>query len=63
MSFWVLPPSGIPVARTSVQRLTLLEKTTTNIKERMNLYTNAINDRFKEERTITEPNEKPDIDY
>ena len=23
MSFWVLPPSGIPVARTSVQRLTL----------------------------------------
>ena len=63
MSFWVLPPSGIPVARTSVQRLTLLEKTTTNIKERMNSYTNAINDRFKEERNITEPNNKPDIDY
>ena len=29
----------------------------------MNLYTNAINNRFKEERTITEPNDKPDIDY
>ena len=58
MSFWVLPPSGIPVSRTSVQRLTLIEKTTTNIKECMSLYTNTINNKFKEERSVTEPNKK-----
>ena len=63
MSFWVLPPSGIPVSRTSVQRLTLIEKTTTNIKECMSLYTNTINNKFKEERSVTEPNKKTDIDY
>ena len=62
MSFWVLPPSGIPVSRTSVQRLTLLEQETSNIKERMSSYTSAINTRFKEERSVTERHEKPNLD-
>ena len=61
MSYWILPISGIPVSRTSVQRLTLLEKNTEEIRLRMHNFTDAIAVRFKEEFNV-EKDTKPTVD-
>jgi hypothetical protein len=50
MSYYVLPSSGIPVSRTTVQRMTELEKSTEANKKRIIEYDAAIAARFKEER-------------
>ena len=61
MSYWILPISGIPVSRTSVQRLTLLEQNTEEIRLRMRNFTDAVAVRFKEEFNV-EKDTKPTVD-
>ena len=48
MSYWVLPKSGIPIVRTTVQRVTTLQKQTDANKKRFRHYDKAINERFHE---------------
>jgi hypothetical protein len=59
MSYKILPRSGIPVSRTTVQRVTELEKSTEANKARILAYDNAIAQRFKEER-LAKNGDKPD---
>jgi hypothetical protein len=59
MSYYVLPSSGIPVSRTTVQRMTELEKSTEANKKRIIEYDAAIAARFKEER-LGKTGDKPD---
>ena len=49
MSYKVLPRSGTPVSRTTVQRATELEKSTKANKTRIASYDSATAERFKEE--------------
>ena len=65
MSYWVLPASGIPMSRTTVQRVKNLESKT----EKCNffeVYDRAIEDRFNEVyiegNSIDTPNKKPNIE-
>ena len=48
MSYWVLPKSGIPISRTTVQRVTHLETQTDANKKRFEHYDKEINERFHE---------------
>ena len=48
MSYWVLPASGIPMSRTTVQRVTNLEPQTEQFKKRFEVYKRSIADRFNE---------------
>ena len=48
MSYWVLPKSGIPISRTTVQRVTHLETQIDANKKRFEHYDKAINERFHE---------------
>ena len=48
MSYWVLPKSGIPILRMTVQRVTHLETQTDANKKRFEHYYTAINERFHE---------------
>ena len=59
MSYWILPVSGIPISRTTVQRMTELEKSTDVNKARIVKYDEAIAERFKEER-LAKNGDKPD---
>jgi hypothetical protein len=59
MSYWILPVSGIPISRTTVQRMTELEKSTDVNKARILKYDEAIAARFKEER-LAKCGDKPD---
>ena len=52
MSYWVLPSSGIPEARTTVSRVTQLEMKTEANKERFKVYDEQIMKRFKEARLL-----------
>ena len=61
MSYWILPESGIPESRTSVQRLTLLEKGTEANIARMRAFQSKINIRFKEENEVI-PQSQPELD-
>ena len=49
MSYWVLPVSGVPIARTTVQRITNLEAQTAQCKRRFDAYDKHIAERFNEE--------------
>ena len=51
MSYWILPESGIPVSRTTVQRVTYLEICTDASKQRFEVYDKAIKERFHEKYT------------
>ena len=51
MSYWILPASGIPVSRTTVQRVTYLEKCTNAIKQGFKVYDKAIKERFHKKYT------------
>lgn len=59
MSYWVLPASGIPESRTTVQRVTLLESQTEANIARFAAYDAKIKERFKEDRLVPK-GEKPD---
>ena len=48
MSYWVLPKSGIPISRTTVQRVTHLETQIDANKKRFKHYDKDINERFHE---------------
>ena len=49
MSYWILPASGIPVSRTTVQRITYLERCIDANKSRFKLCDDAIKEIFHEE--------------
>ena len=51
MSYQILPASGIPVSRTTVQRVTYLETFTDARKQRFGLYDKAIKQRFHDKYT------------
>ena len=48
MSYRVLPSSGIPIARTTVQRVTDLEAQTEQCRRRFDAYEKRIAERFNE---------------
>ena len=48
ISYWVLPSSGIPIARTTVQRVTNLEAQTEQCRRRFDAYDNRLAERFNE---------------
>ncbi len=60
MSYYVLPITGIPVSRTTVQRVTELEKQTEATHQRIAAYDKAIAERFQEGRLVTTGG-KPDL--
>jgi hypothetical protein len=47
MSYWILPISGIPISCTTVQRITELEKTTDDVKERMQEFNKGIQEKME----------------
>jgi hypothetical protein len=61
MSYFILPSSGIPVSRTTVQRMTELEKQTDANRQRMTDFEKAIADRYKEGRLYSR-GDKPDLE-
>jgi hypothetical protein len=61
MSYFVLPSSGVPVSRTTVQRMTEIEKQTDANRQRMADFEKAIADRYKEGRLHTH-GDKPDLE-
>jgi hypothetical protein len=60
MSYHVLPITGAPASRTTVQRVTELEKQTEANQQRIAAYDTAIAGRFKEGRLVTAGG-KPDL--
>ena len=48
VSYWVLPKSGIPISRTTVQRVKHLETQTDANRKRFEHYDTAITERFHE---------------
>jgi hypothetical protein len=60
MSYYALPITGTPVSRTTVQRVTELEKQTEANQQRIAAYDTAIAGRFKEGRLVTAGG-KPDL--
>jgi len=46
MCYWLLPASGIPIARTSIQKITAEELETTLIKDQLNAFTESLNDKL-----------------
>ena len=48
MSYWLLPKSGIPISRTTVQRVKHLETQTDANRKRFEHYDTAITERFHE---------------
>jgi hypothetical protein len=61
MSYFVLPSSGVPVSRTTVQRTTEIEKQTDANRQRMTDFEKAIANRYKEGRLQTH-GDKPDLE-
>ena len=66
MSYWVFPASGIPMSRTTVQRVTNLESQTEQCKKRFEVYDRAIveifNEVYIEGNFIDTPNNKTNIE-
>ena len=61
MSYWVLPSSGVPESRTTVQRVTLPESSTEANISRFNAYDRKIAERYKESR-LYKSGDKPNPD-
>jgi hypothetical protein len=59
MSYWVLTRTGTVISRTTVQRITNLEKETTELKEAIQEFDIEINRRLKEEDDPTYDGSKP----
>jgi hypothetical protein len=47
MSYWILPPSRIPISRNTVQRLTNLEQQTNEWKRRMTIFDDELEAKFR----------------
>lgn len=47
MSYWILPQTGIPIVRSTVQRVTILEQQTDAIRQRMIDFDKEIHDKFR----------------
>jgi hypothetical protein len=66
MSYWVLPASGIPMSRTTVQRVTNLESQTEQCKKRFSVYDKRIAERFNEKYIdadyLQNNNDKPAVE-
>ena len=66
MSHWVLPKNGIPISRTTVQRVTYLEMQTDANKKRFDHYDKSINERFHQvytQESFSAPSsEKPTVE-
>ena len=61
LSYWVLPSSGIPMSRTTVQRVTNLESQTEQCKKRFSVYDKRIAERFNE-NYLQNNNDKPAVE-
>jgi hypothetical protein len=59
MSYWALTQTGAVISRTTVQRITNLEKETDEIKQGINEFDTEINRKFKEEQDLTYDGAKP----
>jgi hypothetical protein len=59
MSYWILTKSGTVISRTTVQRVTNLEKETEEIKASIQEYNTEINRGFKEEEELNYDGAKP----
>ena len=46
MSYWILPPSGIPISCTTVQRLTNLERQTDEYKDKMRRFETKLEEKW-----------------
>ena len=53
MSYWILSQTGAVYSRTTVQRITNLEKQTDGMKSALQEFDKAISTRFKEEEDIS----------
>ena len=62
MCYWILPMSGIPVSRTSVQRVTNLEMQTVENIARITEFDAAIKRKFKEDDDLGMEGAKPNPD-
>ena len=66
MCYWVLPVSGIPIPRTTVQRVTNFESSTNPNQTQFEVYDKRVSHRFKEEYTganyLQKHNQKPEIE-
>ena len=60
MSYHVLPKTGVPVSRTTVQRVTTLENQTDVNRQRFEEFNTAITERYKEDRHINK-GDKPNL--
>jgi len=59
MSYWILPPSGIPISCVMVQKLTYLEQQTDEYKSQMEAFSRGLEEKFKtKSSTITDA---PDV--
>ena len=61
MSYWILPSSGVPESRTTVQRVTLPESSAEANISRFNAYDRKIAERYKESR-LYKSGDKPNPD-
>ena len=59
MSYWVLTRTGAVISRTTVQRITNLEKETDEVRASINEFDVEISRRFKEEEDLTYDGAKP----
>ena len=66
MSYWVFPASGIPMSRTTVQRVTNLESLTDQCKKIFYVYDKRIAERFNEKyidaNYLQNNNDKPAVE-
>ena len=66
MSYWVLPANGIPMSRTTVQRVANLESQTDQFKKRFSIYDKKIVERFNEKyidaKYLQNNNDKPAVE-
>ena len=63
MAYWVLPASGIPESRTTVSRVTELEKQTEANKEKFKVYDEKLKKRFKEGRLASDDDFVPSPEH
>lgn len=47
ISYWVLPKSGIPISCSTVQKMTLLDQQTNDIKKQINTFDDGLEDKFQ----------------
>jgi hypothetical protein len=63
MSYWILTIKGTVISRTTVQRVTALEKETDEVKAAVVEFDSEISRRFKEEEYLTYDGAKPNPEH